>query len=519
MASPPDLAVDDRALAVAQHALVRDSAWSSVCGALFGGVVLAGYAIQAGAGPLAVGLLAAIPYIAQALQLPATALVERFGRRKRLSVPLLTAARLIILALALLPLWPTSAATIPLLVLGKFGICALSAVAACALNSWMHQLLSGRPLGSFFSRRLVAGTVLGCLFTLVTGWLLEHPPQGRPELAYAIAFAGSGLAGLASCWYIGRCPEPPMTRSGLTISVRRKLAAPFRDGNFRRLLVMLGAWSFASNFAAPFLTIYLIQQLGFGMGTVTMLWVVNQIANALTLYAWGRVSDRLSNKAILSVAFPVFFVCTAGLVFARSGEALGLQLALLVLFHVVMGVAGGGIGLATGNLGIKLAPPGEGTSYLAAVGLVSSAAGGLAPLMAGATGEWLQSSQFSLVLRWVSTTTTHEVSVLRFAHYEFLFAIAALLGLYVMHALSRLHEGEQVSERRVVQELWLEAQRSVDQLSSVGGLLSSVFSFDRLSERRLWFRRRREPAASTSNGAGEGDAAPPLQSPAASAPM
>src|ERR1700712_318991 len=497
----PSSSVDDRALAVAQRALVRDSAWSSVCGALFGGVVLAGYAIQAGAGPLVIGLLAAIPYIAQALQLPATVLVERLRRRKRLAVPLLAGARAIILGLALLPLWPTGPATIPLLVLGKFGICALSAVAACALNSWMHQLLAGRPLGSFFSRRLVAGTVLGCLFTLFAGWLLEHPPRGRPELAYAIAFAGSGLAGLASCWYVGRCPEPRMTRSGLAVSVRQKLAAPFRDRNFRRLLVMLGAWSFASNFAAPFLTVYLIQQLGFGMSTVTGLWVVNQIANALTLYAWGRVSDRLSNKAILSVALPLFFVCTAGLAFTRAGEALGLQLALLVLFHAVMGVAGGGIGLATGNLGIKLAPPGEGTSYLAAVGLVSSAAGGLAPLIGGATGEWLQSSQFSLVLRWVSTTATHEVSVLRFAHYEFLFAIASVLGLYVMHALSRLHEGEEVSERRVGQELWLEAQRSVEQLSSVGGLLSSVFSFDPLSERRLWFRRRHVPTTAVADEA------------------
>jgi MFS family permease len=492
MSSPASSSIDDRALALAQRALVRDSAWSSVCGALFGGVVLAGYAIQVGAGPLTIGLLAAIPYIAQALQLPATVVVERLRRRKRLTVPLLTSARTIILVLALLPLWPTGPATIPLLVLGKFGICALSAVAACAMNSWMHQLLAGRPLGSFFARRLVAGTVLGCVFTLFAGWLLEHPPHGRPELAYAIAFAGSGLAGLASCWYIGRCPEPAMTRAGPAVSVRAKLAAPFRDRNFRRLLVMLGAWNFSSNFAAPFLTVYLIQQLGFGMGTVTALWVVNQIANALTLYAWGRVSDRLSNKAILSVALPVFFICTAGLVFSRAGQALGLQLALLVLFHAVMGVAGGGIGLATGNLGIKLAPPSEGTSYLAAVGLVSSAAGGVAPLIAGVAGEWLQSSQLSLVLRWVSNTTTHEASVLRFAHFEFLFAMAALLGLYVMHTLSRLQEGPEVSERRVVQELWLEAQRSVDQLSSVGGLLSSVFAFDRLSERRLWFRTRPE---------------------------
>jgi MFS family permease len=486
----PQEALAEHDLERATRSLVRDSAWASVCGALFGGVVLAGYAIEAGAGPLAIGLLAAVPYLVQGLQLPATVFVERHGQRKRLAVLLLGAARAIILCLALLPLWPAGAATIPLLVLGKFGICALSAVAGCALNSWMHQLLAGGPLGSFFARRLVAGTLLGCLFTLAAGWLVEHPPQGHATWGYAIAFAGSGLAGMASTWYLARCPEPRMMPAGPVVSMRAKLSAPFRDTAFRRLLVMMGAWNFASNFAAPFLTVYLLQQLGYGMGTVTGLWVVNQIANAATLFAWGRVSDRLTNKAVLSVALPVFFLCTVGLVFARAGAPYGLQLAILIAVHAVMGVVGGGIGLATGNLGLKLAPRSEATSYLSAVGLVSSAAGGLAPLVAGAIGEWLQSSRFSLVLRWVSNAAAHEISVLRFEHFEFLFAAAGLLGVYVMHALSRVREGEEVSERRVVQELLLEAQRTVDQLSSIGGLLSSVFAFDRLSERRGFLRRR-----------------------------
>jgi hypothetical protein len=69
-----------------------------------------------------------------------------------------------------------------------------------------------------------------------------------------------------------------------------------------------------------------------------------------------------------------------------------------------------------------------------------------------------------------------------------------------MHALSRVREGEEVSERRVVQELLWEARQSVDQLSSLGSLLGSVFAFERLNERRAWFRRR--PA-----GAVEGRAA------------
>ncbi|MFL6699576.1 MAG: MFS transporter [Vitreoscilla sp.] len=490
MDEPVNPVAPDPEIVEAQSYLVRDSAWASVCGALFGGVVLAGYAVEAGAGPLAIGLLAAIPYIVQGLQLPATVLVERVGRRKPMAVGLLTGARAVILLLALLPLLPRGTATVPLLVLGKFAICAFSAVAACALNSWMHQLFAGQPLGSYFARRLAAGTVLGCIFTLAAGWLVERAPFGSTSNAYAIAFAGSGLAGLASCWYLGRCVEPPMAPAGPRSSMRDKLAAPFRDPNFRRLLVFLGSWNVASNFAGPFVTIYLLKQLGYGLGAVTQLWVISQIANALTLYAWGRVSDRLSNKAILSVVLPTFFACTAALVVTRAGAPFGLQFALLAVVHAIMGIASGGIGLATGNLGLKLAPRAEATSYLAAVGLVSSAAGGLAPLVAGALVERLEANQFDFVVRWTSNVATHEVAVLRVAHFEFIFIIAAMIGLYVMHALSRIKEGEDVSERRVMQELMLEASATVDQLSSIGGLLSSIFTFERISERRVWFRRR-----------------------------
>ena len=84
-----------------------------------------------------------------------------------------------------------------------------------------------------------------------------------------------------------------------------RLRAPVEDRRFRRLLILLGAWNLASNVAAPFLTVYLMQQLGYGLSVVTGLWVLSQLANVLTIYLWGRLSDRLSNKAILSVAFPV----------------------------------------------------------------------------------------------------------------------------------------------------------------------------------------------------------------------
>jgi MFS family permease len=68
--------------------------------------------------------------------------------------------------------------------------------------------------------------------------------------------------------------------------------------------------------AAPFLAVFLLQQMQFSLSTVPTLWVTSQVANAVVLYIWGRLSDRLSNKAILRVALPLYFVCMLGLAFA-----------------------------------------------------------------------------------------------------------------------------------------------------------------------------------------------------------
>jgi MFS family permease len=156
-----------------------------------------------------------------------------------------------------------------------------------------------------------------------------------------------------------------------------------------------------------------------------------------------------------------------------------------------MGAAGGGIGLATGNIGLKLAPQGRGTTYLSAIGMVNSIAGGIAPILGGALAQWLNSSQLSLVIRWSSVARVGELAVIEIARWQFLFAISFVLGFYVLHALSRIDEGEEFSERLVVQQFGLEALRTVNQLSSIGGLLGSFFSFGRLTERRLFWRTPR----------------------------
>jgi MFS family permease len=481
----PDPAISPSHIAAGKRALVRDAAWASLCGSLYGGVVLVAFAVALGAGPFTLGVLAAVPLISQASQLFGIALVERVRQRRKIVIVSVMIARTFILVLAFLPFVPYGGLHIPLLVTAQVAISALGSISGCALNSWLHQFLPAEGLGAFFAKRLFWATTIACVGTLVAGQVIDHLPVSNRLYAYAPVFAASALAGFISARYLVTVPEPQMKDAGPPATVFAKLRAPLADPNFRSLLVFMGSWHFAANVAAPFLTVYLLRQLGYSLGTVTTLWVTSQVANALTLYLWGKLSDRFTNKAVLAVALPAYFACMLGLVFTPDPQKHDWTLPLLYLVHLAMGAAAGGIGLATGNIGLKLAPQGQGTAYLAAISLVASIAGGVAPMLAGALAEWFQATELSVIVRWVSPNRREDVALAQFAHWEFLFAISSLLGLYVLHALSRVREGHEVSERLVIQQFALEAVRTVNSLSSISGIVSGIFAFGRLAERRL----------------------------------
>jgi MFS family permease len=196
---------------------------------------------------------------------------------------------------------------------------------------------------------------------------------------------------------------------------------------------------------------------------------------------------------------PVYFMCVVGFVFVAVPEKTFITLLLLYGLHIAMGAAAGGIGLATGNLGLKLAPQGKGTAYLAAISLVGALAGGIAPIVGGGLAEWFKAYELSFLVRWMSAQSTTEFTMLAFAHWEFLFAISAMLGLYALHRLSAISEGPQVSERVVMQQFALEAVRGLNHLSSIGGLLGVLSIVGRIVDRRRRARYAQDRMQAPSN--------------------
>src|SRR6185437_12260340 len=90
-----------------------DGLASEAMGTLTTGVLLAGFAVELGASNFAIGILAAVPFLIQLLQIPAVILVEHWRDRRRICVGASLIGRIFLLACAAVPF------------LGPWGIAAL----------------------------------------------------------------------------------------------------------------------------------------------------------------------------------------------------------------------------------------------------------------------------------------------------------------------------------------------------------------------------------------------------------
>ena len=299
--------------------LVVEAGFSGGAAALTSGVILTAFALHLGASNVMVGILAAMPFLAQLLQLPAIQLVERWRRRKRIAVLSSLVGRTMLAVMAVLAFF--SGTTALLIFLGaQMLLCGLGAVGGCAWNSWMRDLAPDDRLGDVFARRTVWLTAISLILGLVAALALDWTRTGSParDMVFAAMFASGCVTGLISARIVAMMPEPLMPHAPGPIRLRALLAQPLHDPNFRRLLVFVASWQFAINLATPFFTVFIVRQLHFAVSFVLLLSVASQVANILALRLWGRLSDRFANKSVLAVCAPAYILAIVAMIGASQ---------------------------------------------------------------------------------------------------------------------------------------------------------------------------------------------------------
>ncbi|HET6397962.1 MAG TPA: hypothetical protein VFH47_00220 [Candidatus Thermoplasmatota archaeon] len=161
--------------AQARRPLLADAVLTRLMDSLTGGTFLAGVALLVGLSNFQLAVLAALPFLAQVVQLPTVALLLRFQDRRRIVAVSAGVARLLWVLVGALLLAGLLQPSLLLLIVGAGSL--LGVVAGAAWNWWMRDLLPPEVLGSFFGARLRGATVAGLAVMLLRG---DEARGGRP---------------------------------------------------------------------------------------------------------------------------------------------------------------------------------------------------------------------------------------------------------------------------------------------------------------------------------------------------
>ncbi|XOV89243.1 MAG: MFS transporter [Pseudomonadota bacterium] len=460
-------------LAASERWIVRNGVGIQIMETLAVGAFLTALAIDLGASNLMIGVLAAIPHLAQLAQVPALFTVDRVRQRRKVYLIAGFVARPMLLVIAVAALLPQQELALTVIGVAFFLRYVAGAFLACAWSSWMRDLVPDKEMGRVFGNRQKSMIGIGIIFSLMAAGFVDAWQSWIPlpkawgfAFIYALAFFG----GAYSVWASKHIVEPPMAGSASTANWLTHLREPFFNQNYRRLIVFLASWNFAINLAAPFFTVHMLRKMELSLFSVIGLGTLAQIAAYLMVTQWGTIADRFNNKSVMRVCGPLFVGSIFAWTFTTMPEKHAGTIPLLVLIHIATGIASAGITLASGNLTMRLAPKGNATTFLAASALVNATAAALAAMIGGLTADLLTRWELTLVLSWRSETHALAMEALHFTHWDFFFFFATLIGLFALHRLRWVEESGEVQESAVLSALRASLGQRVRSLSTVVGL-------------------------------------------------
>lgn len=494
MALSPQKELTENDLKRGLNMVIWDGLASEVVISLTGGAFLVAMALLMGANNIQIGLLASLPMVTNVFQLLSIVLVRKYQNRRLISVVCIALARLPLIFIGLWVLLSQGGGSMDMLIFFLFFHFFFSSVSGLSWNSWMKDMIPERMLGEYFSKRSRYTQTLNVALSIMLALLLDFVRMRYPayELStFAVFFVVAGLVGLVGAYLLSRAPEPQSYMSSARLLTLLKL--PLKNANFRRLLVFNSAWVFALNIATPFFTVFMLQGMGLPLSYIIVLTIISQLASIMTLRMWGAFSDRYSNKSIISLSAPLYILCLLAWSFVGIYSRLYVNLGLLVLIHMVSGVATAGINLSLTNIGLKLAPKEDAIVYLSVKNMVTAVFSAIGPLVGGLLADYFADKTLEITIGWDSPHFEKVLRLVSLHQWSFLFLIGAFLALCALELLGRVKETGEVEKDVVRRIMRTRLKSSMKDAIIIGNLITWNHQLRAI----LKLRKKKRPTAAS----------------------
>ncbi|OGS35456.1 MAG: hypothetical protein A2474_02200 [Elusimicrobia bacterium RIFOXYC2_FULL_34_12] len=285
------------------------------------------FAMLLGANNFSIGLLNSIPQLfGSTIQLKSTEIVSLIRSRVKaikLTVFLQAFALIMACLVVLLPKELNVRIFIILIIFNSL----FGAMAAPAWLSLMSDTADKNKYGEYFAWR---GKIFGFIVLIsnfVAGFLLFIIPN--KNIGFILLFLLAGLCRFNSGIYIGKMDDISVENTGKADFSYLQFIRRISESNFARFVLFVSLMNFATYLAAPFFTVYMLNDLKFKYSTYTIIKSASVFAALISLPFWGRLADKYGNvkiikaSAILLPIVPVLWLFSKNPVYLILVDAFG----------------------------------------------------------------------------------------------------------------------------------------------------------------------------------------------------
>ncbi len=382
------------------------------------------YAKSIGASSSTLGVLASFTPLMTVLQWPAAKYLHVYGY-KRFVLTGWTMRLVFVFLIAIVPVlgFLDPASKLVLLVAALFFFNILRGIASAAWMPWIAALIPDGARSAFLSRDQAA-MFIGSLLALFVSSLVLGGGASPDE--YSLVFLVSGLAGMASLYFIKRIPEV----SGAEEMQHTSQAVPWRTilsyPPFTALLIFNLLFVLVVGSLGVFTVEYLHEFPGFDASLILTLSGISFAGSLVALAFVSRLVDRQGAKSVLAGSLVLISLVIAGWFLLAAGLVPCTKRVIAAL-NFVSGMAGAAFSVANGRLALATMPLMGRNHFFALFSVITSLGLGAAPVAWGISLDFI--GTFEMV-----------TGAFLWKRHSIYFAVLFLLNVFTILQTRRLHE-------------------------------------------------------------------------------
>lgn len=276
-----------------------------------GSIFITKFAILLGALPIHFGIISAIGQISLIFQPIGYLIMQKVDSMKREVIKYSFINRVIPLLFCILPfIMPLRYALYTFIVL-FFLSASFKAISDNIWIAWVSDIIPLRFRGRFFGARTRFIVVAGLGISILASFFIDYieKTQGNAFLIsgenfrikmFAVIFAAAFIAGMISIFFLLKQPELKKRKNFNETALH--LFSPFKDKNFRMLVLYAFWWMGAVGIGAPFWQPFMIKNLSMSMTEIQIYGVLSTAASVMALKPWGKFIDTFGNKTAMRFA-------------------------------------------------------------------------------------------------------------------------------------------------------------------------------------------------------------------------